>query len=106
MSKSPGTKWKVVASGDTKSMGSSDEGVLCGIGCWAGKVMGKVGNYIMGSGYDPKLSEQLSETVGETLKSKNVVLYRNPSRTHEVILHKVSEGDKHIAWSVREQIVN
>ena len=94
MSKSPDTKWKTV------KMGSSDE--LCGIGCWGGKILSKVGNYML-SGYNPSINEIASNAIDEKLKSRNVILHTNEAGTRRVIVHKLSEGDTQIKWSLQEK---
>ena len=89
--------WKTV------KMGSSDE--ICGVGCYAKKILRNVGNYIMGSGYDPSLSETISNSVDNQLKSRNVVLHTNESGDRRIVLHKMSEGDTQINWSLQEKVV-
>tara|TARA_R110000744_G_scaffold7776_4_gene26744 strand:+ start:128 stop:436 length:309 start_codon:yes stop_codon:yes gene_type:complete len=100
MSKSPDTKWNVVASGETKAMGSSDE--VWGISDYVGAAMSKIGAAIL-SGYDPAMNESISNNIAEALKTKDVIIYRNPSRTTEVVFHKVREGMDQIQWSVRQK---
>jgi hypothetical protein len=87
--------WKTV------KMGSSDE--LCGISCWGKKILGKVGSYILGSGYNPSINETLSNAIDEKLKSRNVILHTNEAGTRRVIVHKLSEGDTQIKWSLQEK---
>jgi len=100
MSKSPETKWNIVANGETKDMGSSDE--VWGLGDYVGAALSRVIPAIM-SGYDPAMNESISNNVAEALKTKDVIIYRNPSRTTEVVLHKMREGIDQIQWSVRRK---
>jgi len=97
VSKSPDTGWKTIKSG-TK-MGDTDE---WSIGSVVQGILSRVPKKILGQGYDPELEESICSRVSETLKERDVVLYRNPPQTTEVVLHTVVEGDNHIKWSMRQ----
>ena len=72
--------WKTVK---TIGMGSQDDGI-CGIGCqvkkYTGKILGKVGNLIIGDGFDPQLKEALSTRLEEQLLNSSIVLYKNENK--------------------------
>lgn len=94
--------WKTVKTGKSQ-LGSADE--ICGLNCQGQKlttaVLGRVGGFIIGSGYDPKT---VSEAVSKTLVSgKDVVLARTPTR--ELVLHKYNKDSNIMEWSLREKIV-
>lgn len=50
-------------------MGDSDEGI-CGLGCWAKKVLSKAGNYILGAGKTPKGERLVPGKLGGQVKLK------------------------------------
>ena len=94
--------WKTVKMGDT------DEGCGLNIGCHikqkVGGVVKRVGGWILGSGYDPSLNETMYNSVAERLKTNDVVLQKNKTGNQRLVLHKVSEGDTTVNWSLQEKI--
>ena len=100
-------------------MGDSDEGI-CGLGCWAKKVLSKAGNYILGAGTAPTLQpgrlggkatlkfplsgdvEELEEAILNTLKSgKDISMMK--TKTHELKFHGMqTENDRKVRWSLTE----
>ena len=94
--------WKTV------KMGSSDESFSeCGlsIGCWGGKILGKIGNFVLGSGYDPKTSknQRLAETLGKRMMQGDVVAWKSPCQEKRLVLHKIQDGRQ--TYSLQEKIV-
>ena len=96
--------WKTV------KMGSADEGCGLSVSCWGGKVIKGAMGYIMGAGYDPTLEESQAalfestlKAIDEKLKSQNIILQTNEAGDKRVMIHKISEGDTQVKWSLQQK---